>query len=157
MTGYVTREHVDPGDLGESSDQNQGMDNEEALKAAVEVKQVTVIFDGGGSPLAAGARMGFPWKFATFTITEWEVAEIEGTSGSCVFDVWRLNAAIPTVTNTIVGGGNKPTLSAATRAVAAPASWTSVTLVTNDEIVLNVDSAATVEKVAVTLKGTMAV
>jgi hypothetical protein len=30
---YVTRTHVDPGDPGTSSDQNQGMDNEEYLKA----------------------------------------------------------------------------------------------------------------------------
>lgn len=134
------------------------MANEAALKSAFETRQVTVIFDGGGAVLVAGARFGFPWKGPVWTLTEWVAAELDGISGSCVFDVWRGAATIPTsAASSIVGAGNKPTLSAAIRTAAAPAGWTDVTIDPNDEIILNLDSATTVKKVAVTLKGTVAV
>jgi hypothetical protein len=157
---YVTRTDANPGDLGSSADQNQAIDNEEALKTATASRQVTLIFDGAGSAPEVGAKLGFVWRGSgAWTITNWEVDAINGTAGTIEFDVWREASAVPLANDhDIVGGaGNHPALTAATRATAAPAAWTSVIIQPADVIVVNVNSAATCTLVALTLWGTMAV
>lgn len=77
------------------------------------------------------------------TIVGWYVTG--NAAGSIVIDVWRSTFAgyPPAVAGTIVGGsGNKPTLSTARTATAAPASWTSVALVEGDYVTFKVDSTS---------------
>lgn len=115
----------------------------EALKAELEVTFT--------SPSAGQESTPFRVPYAC-TITAWYVTG--NASGSIVVDVWRDTYANypPTVADTIVGGGgNKPTLSAARTATAAPASWTSVALVEGDWVTMKVDSASGLTTARVTL------
>jgi hypothetical protein len=108
---------------------------------------VEFVIDGGGSAITTGAKgsIRIPWAA---TILTWSV--IADQSGSIAVDILRANAAVPSVS--MVGGGNKPTLSAAQLANAiAPSGWTSVVFAANDFITFSVSSAATVTRVTVDL------
>jgi len=109
---------------------------------------IQFIIDGGGVAITTGVKgyLHIPWFE---TITFWNV--IADQSGSIVIDVLRANAAVPTVS--MIGGGNKPTLSAAQLAGAAPSGWTSTSLASADFIGFQVISANTVTKVTVELFG----
>jgi len=76
------------------------------------------------------------------TIVAWSV--LAEDAGSIVYDVWRdtLAASPPTVGDSLIGGGNRPTLSSARYATAAPSGWTSVALVAGDVIAFGVDSVS---------------
>jgi hypothetical protein len=52
----------------------------------------------------------------------------------------------------IVGAGNKPTLSGAQSGNAAPASWTSVAVAKGDILEFNLDSVATITRVNLVLE-----
>jgi hypothetical protein len=111
----------------------------------------TITIDGGGSVLSStNPTMGGAVVEAArdCSIVQWTV---EGDdSGSVVVDVLRANKAVPTAS--IVGTGNKPTLSSAQYASAAPSGWTSVDLKQGDIIGFAVISATTVTRVTVTLR-----
>jgi heptaprenylglyceryl phosphate synthase len=68
-------------------------------------------------------------------------------SGSAVIDVKRSGASI-------VGGGNKPTLTAQSAASAAVSGWTSDAVTTGDVIEFNLDSATTATFLNLVLKVT---
>jgi hypothetical protein len=108
---------------------------------------IEFIIDGGGVAITTGVK-GFiriPWPA---TVVNWEMAADQ--TGSIAVDILRANAAIPVTS--IVGGGNKPTLTAAQFANAtAPSGWTSTSLVSNDWIGFSVTSAATMTRVTVDL------
>lgn len=107
---------------------------------------VEFIIDGGGNPITTGVkgfvRMPFP-----AAIVSWAV--MADQSGSIVVDVLRANNAVPVTS--IVGGGNKPTLSSAQFTTANPSSWTSTTLAQNDWLGFSVSSAATLTRATVDL------
>jgi hypothetical protein len=79
---YATRTKANPGDLATSADQNQAVDNEEALKAATQPVQLSFIFDGGGAALPANVQLGIPYTLPAMTITDWEMEEISPASDS---------------------------------------------------------------------------
>jgi hypothetical protein len=100
-----------------------------------------VSVDGSGGVITTGQK-GYVRIPYNFTITSWTL--IGFPSGSITFDIWRVNNAIPTVANTIIGvGGTKPSLTSSTYATSSTlTNWTATGL-TGDVIGWNVDSATT--------------
>lgn len=100
-----------------------------------------VTVDGSGGVITTGQK-GYIRIPYGFTITSWTL--IGSPSGSITFDIWRTNNAIPTVANTIIGGGGtKPSLSSATYATSSTLTNWTITGATGDVIGWNVDSCTT--------------
>jgi len=100
-----------------------------------------VSVDGSGGVITTGQK-GYVKIPYNFTITSWTI--IGTPSGTLVFDVWKANNTLPTVANTIITGGTKPTLSGSTLANSSSVSGWNVNGLANDIIGWNVDSATTV-------------
>jgi len=85
------------------------------------------------------------------TIVRWTV--LSDDVRSVVFDVWRAPYADfpPTVGDSLIGAGNRPTLAAASAATAAVSGWTSVALAAGDVVMFNVDSISGVSRVTLWL------
>lgn len=98
---------------------------------------VSLTVDGGGGVPTTGSK-GFITVPYAGTITNWYI--IGDQSGSAVIDVKRSSTSI-------IGAGNKPTLSSAQRANAVVASWTSTAIAVNDELEFNLDSASTLTRI----------
>lgn len=98
--------------------------------------------DGGGSVLSTGAVTGSITVPVTGTITKWYLSA--DVSGSIVVDVKRSGS-------TIVGAGNKPTLSGAISGNAAVSGWTSVAVTAGDIFTFNIDSITTITNITLVL------
>lgn len=103
-----------------------------------------VIFDGQGSVITVNNYVEIEVPYSG-TITDWVIRSInpaDGTllSGSIVVDIKRSGASI-------IGGGNKPTLSSTSSNSAAVSGWTSVAVTAGDILAFYVVSATTVVKV----------
>jgi len=98
--------------------------------------------DGSGSVLTTGSK-GLVIIPYTSEITNWYLTSI--LSGSVVVDVKRNGSSI-------IGAGNKPTLSSGTYASASVASWTSTSLNIGDVLEFNIDSVSTITNLNVILK-----
>lgn len=108
---------------------------------------VQLIIDGAGNTITTGIK-GFIEMPCQCTVNQWTVAADQ--SGSIVVDIWRLNAAIPSVANTIAGSA-LPTLSSAQyNSTTTLTGWTT-TLVPKDIIAFNVNSATSVQRATVSL------
>lgn len=107
-----------------------------------------IVIDGGGSTITTGIK-GFIRVPVFSFISSWQV--MADQSGSIVVDVLGANSAVPSAS--IVGSGNKPTLSSAQYSgVVTPSGWTQTGFfVTNEWIGFNVISATTVTRVTVDL------
>lgn len=103
---------------------------------------VGITIDGGGSAVTTGSK-GFITVPYAGTITNWYMAADQ--SGSAVIDVKRSGTSI-------VGAGNKPTLSSAQSGNAAVSSWTSTAISAGDILEFNVGSASTLTRVTLTIK-----
>lgn len=109
-------------------------------------QSIGITVDGSGGVITAGQK-GYVRVPYACTITSWSILTGNAGLGATVtFDIWRANNAIPTVANSLVGGGTKPFLTSATQQItsAAPTGWTSVTLAANDILGFNVESGAAV-------------
>ena len=119
------------------------------------VRVYGVTIDGGGEAISTGSK-GFAYATWSCTISKWVV--LADQSGSVVVDVKRV--AEPTwpatsiTTASIVGAGNKPTLSSKQGNAATPAAWTSVAIAAGDIIEFNVDSVTSVTRLTLVLKCT---
>lgn len=98
--------------------------------------------DGFGSVLTTGSK-GLIIIPYTSTITNWYLTST--LSGSVVVDVKRNNTSI-------IGAGNKPTLSSGTYASASVASWTSTSLNIGDVLEFNIDSVSTITNLNLVIK-----
>ncbi len=103
-----------------------------------------ITVDGGSVTPTTGSKGYVVIPYAG-TITDWYI--VGDASGSAVIDVKRSGSSI-------VGAGNKPTLTAAQRANAAVSAWTSTTIAANDEIEFVVDSVSTVKRINLLIKVT---
>lgn len=103
-----------------------------------------VTVDGGGAVPVTGS-LGFITIPYNCTITNWYM--VANVSGSAVIDVKRSGSSI-------VGAGNKPTLSSQSSANAAVSGWTSVSISAGDIIEFNLNSAATLSRLNLVLKVT---
>jgi hypothetical protein len=109
-----------------------------------------IIIDGGGSAITTGIKADLIVPY-NCTVLGWDI--LGNASGSIVIDVWKDTYANfpPTVADTITGT-EKPTLSSvAKNQDVALSTWTT-TLTRNDILRFNVDSAATVTRVTLSLR-----
>jgi len=108
---------------------------------------IGITIDGGSSTITTGVK-GYIVVPNSRTITGWYI--VGSPSGSIVVDVWKANASIPTVANTITGT-EKPTLSSSQyNSDLSLSSW-STSLVAGDVIAFNVDSASSITKATITI------
>lgn len=160
---YVARSHLAASAIVPSSDYNQGMDNEAALKAGLQPVQFTMLFDGGGATLSASQKLGFLYKMPTMSISWWDVAEISNpaSAGSALFDVWTCapsNVGTVASGNSIIGSGSKITLTSGSfQNGASPVGWTTTCIVQGEYAFGRLFGASAGVKLAVTLYGTRAV
>lgn len=115
-----------------------------------EITTLTFIIDGGGSAITTGQKGHLEIPFAC-TILGWTI--LADVSGSIVVDVWKDTYANfpPTVADTIAGT-EKPTLASVQKNQdLALATWTTL-INAGDILAFNVDSAATVTRVTLSLK-----
>ena len=105
-----------------------------------------------GSAIASGSKVYLEVPFA-FTITGWTL--IADTTGSIVIDVWKDTYANypPTGADTITGT-EKPTLSSASKNQDLTLSTWTTSISAGDTLVFNVDSATTVTKATLVIRGT---
>lgn len=102
-------------------------------------KTYTISIDGQGAVIFTGSA-GFGTAPTTGTIISWKILNGENlATGSIVIDIKRSGTSI-------IGTGNKPTLSTAIQNTANVSGWTSTTLTANDIIEVNVDSASIITK-----------
>lgn len=125
------------------------------LSTQARTRQITVIIDGGGSAIATGLKVFLSCPY-TGTITGWRLLSIDAagpaTVGDLVVDIWKDTYANypPTVADTITAAA-KPTLSSANKAEDGTLTGWTTGVTAGDVFGFNVDSAATVTKVALTL------
>lgn len=102
-------------------------------------KTYTISIDGQGTVISTGSA-GFGTAPLSGTITSWKILNGENlATGSIVIDIKRSGVSI-------IGAGNKPTLTTAIQNTANVSSWTSATLTANDILEVNVDSATIITK-----------
>lgn len=109
-----------------------------------------IIIDGGGVAITTGVKADLVVPY-NCTVLGWDI--FGNASGSIVVDVWKDTYANfpPTVADTITGT-EKPTLSSAAKNQdTSLSSWTT-TLSRNEILRFNVDSAATVTRVTLSLR-----
>lgn len=113
-------------------------------------RYVTLTLDGGGSAISTGTK-GWWVCDVGGTILEWTV--LADQSGSIVIDVWKDTYANfpPTVADTITASA-KPTLSTAQKNQSSTLTGWTTGVSAGDILRFNVDSAATVQRVTLTLK-----
>lgn len=115
------------------------------------VRDIEVTIDNGGVAITTGVKADVKMDMPC-SITEWTV--LSDVSGSIVIDVWKDTYANfpPTVGDTMVGGGNKPTISASIKGQAAPSGWTTVAIAAGEILRFNVDSVSTITRATIILK-----
>lgn len=117
-------------------------------------RQVTLIIDGAGAVITTGVK-GYLSLPVSGTWKKWRVLSIDGaaTAGSIVIDVWKDTYANypPTVADTITAAA-KPTLSAANKNEDTTLTGWTTAFSAGDILGFNVDSVATVTKVALILE-----
>lgn len=123
------------------------------LNCVAETASITCVFDGSGAALTTNSKVYLAMPYGII-VNGWTI--LADQSGSCVIDVWKDTYANfpPTVADTVTGT-EKPTLSSAQKNQdLSLTTWTSTTFNAGDTVVFNVDSATTVTKVTVVLRGT---
>lgn len=112
----------------------------------------TVMVDGGGSAITTGVKHYIEMPYA-MTVTGWTF--VADQTGSIVIDVWKDTYANypPTVADTIAGT-EKPTISASDKGQDLTLTTWTTSISKGDIIGINVDSAATVTKAWLTIRGT---
>ena len=113
---------------------------------------ITFIIDGGGSVITTGQKGHLEIPFAC-TITGWTL--LADQSGSIVIDVWRDTYANfpPTVADTIAGTEKLTLATAQKNQDLALTTWTTA-VAAGDILAFNVDSAATVTRVTLSIRAT---
>lgn len=107
------------------------------------------VIGGGGVAITPGVKGYLSLPYAA-VIGSWSI--MADQSGSISIDVWRLNAGIPLLANSIVGGGTKPNLSSAQAAFSVtPSGWTSTVLAPGDIIGFFVNTSSVVTQVTISI------
>lgn len=111
---------------------------------------ITIIIDGGGTAITTGQKGYLKIPFDC-EIQGWTVAADQ--SGSIVIDVWKDSYANfpPTVADTITGS-EKPTLAYQQKNEDTSLTTWTTSVVMDDVLAFNVDSAATVQRVTLALQ-----
>lgn len=113
---------------------------------------ITCVFDGMGSAIASGSKAYLEIPYA-MTITGWTL--VADTTGSIVIDVWKdTYANYPPLVADSIAGTEKPTLSSAAKNQDLTLSTWTTSVTAGDTLVFNVDSASTVTKATLVIRGT---
>ena len=122
------------------------------LDTRILTQTLTFVIDGGGSAITTGIKGDIEVPFAC-TINQ--VTLLADQSGSIVIDIWKDTYANypPTVADTITASA-KPTISAATKSQDSTLTGWTTSITAGDILRFNVDSAATITRVTVSLRVT---
>jgi hypothetical protein len=91
-----------------------------------------------GTAVGTGTTPSYTAQTAGTIVSATITGSLSAGNCSCIIDVWKANAALPTVTNTITAGAY-PTLSTGTYNTQSVATW-STSVAANDVIMCNVNS-----------------
>jgi hypothetical protein len=97
-----------------------------------------ITLDSGGNPIGVTGYQNCVVIPYVAVITKWHI--IGDVVGSAVMDLKRNGTSI-------IGTGNKPTLSSAQKNSEVPSGWTSVAIAENDEIDFYLDSSSSLSKI----------
>lgn len=115
------------------------------VKSNLKIGSISLTITGSGTVPSTGAFGAVIVPYAG-TITDWYLVTTgDSPSGSIVIDVKRSGTSI-------IGAGNKPTLSSGTSANAAVSGWTSTAVSANDAFTFNIDSASSLTGVTLMIK-----
>ena len=116
----------------------------------IKVGGVGCYITGQGTVILTGYK-GFVIIPYSMTVTNWYIASYNGSgsalSGSIVVDIYKNGTSM-------VGAGNKPTLTSSSSNGTTVSGWTSTSLVLGDIISFKVDSVSTCKEVSLTIQGT---
>jgi len=121
-----------------------------ASNSAALVGSVGITVDGAGAVIAAGQK-GYVTVPYAGTITGWDM--VSDQVGSVVIDVWKVNNAVPTVTNTITGSA-LPTLSSSQQIESTTLTGWTTAVAIGDVFGFNVNSASVLTRVTLTVRVT---
>jgi len=132
-----------------------GLPSWAAAPAGATVAQIGFTVDGAGAPITTGTK-GFITVPYACTITKVTVLSTDAsvTSGSIVVDIWKDTFANypPTVADTIIPSGTKPTLSSATSSQSTSFTGWTTSISAGDILGFHVDSASTVTRITLILQ-----
>ena len=107
------------------------------------------VVDGSGVAITADVQMEVP-IIANGTLVSWVMSADQ--AGDAVVDVWLDDgASYPPTDADSITGGNEPELSGDDYATGTVSGWTTTTLAVGDVLVFHLDSAATIERLELTL------
>ncbi len=142
---------ADPGNVDDALDQlaERVDDLENVAPGATQYFYVNFIIDGGGSAITTGVKGDVQVPAGTIVAAE----IVADQTGDCVVDIWRDTYANhpPTDADSITASA-PPTLSSAAKAQDSTLTGWTTSLSEGDWLRFNVDSAATCERVTVSLK-----
>ena len=153
VEGDLIPDTADSRSLGDASHRFQKIYSVDPIDFPVRTIAVPFIVDGGGSVITTGSK-GYVVLPINCTLKSWEL--LADVTGSIVVDVKRANfTAFPTTAS--ITGTDKPTLVAAQKnSNGGPLiNWTAASMVAGDVLEFNVDSAATVKRLLVSLTATI--
>ena len=119
------------------------------IPSNIKAGSVGVTVDGVTSVIQVG-QVGYVEMPYAGSITNWSITG--NATGSIVFDVWKASGVIPTVANTMIGLGTKPSLSSQQINLGVPTGWTTVNFLAGDILGFYVDSALTLRRATLTLR-----
>ena len=124
-------------------------DGSAALSFADEYDKISFGFDGGTLVMATGLKARLAGIGYSGTIVGWYL--VGDLSGSVTVDIWKSNAAVPTVGNTITASA-KPALSSAQYGASTTLTGWTTTFLHDDVFIANIDSATTITNLSLVLR-----
>jgi hypothetical protein len=119
--------------------------------AGSNAKSFGIVIDGGGSDITTGIKSDVVIPF-NMTITSWTI--VSSQTGSIVVDVWKSNYSSFPPTSSIAGT-EKPTLSSQNKNQDLTLTTWTTTINAGDIIRFNVDSCTGIQKVTLSITGTL--
>ena len=119
-------------------------DSSKNIQSITLTKSIGLTLDGQGGVISTGSK-GFSLPSFNGTIVSWNIKGNGATIGDIVIDIKRNGTSI-------VGAGNKPTITSANSATANVSGWTSVAITAGDYIEYNVDSVSTFKTINLVIK-----
>lgn len=145
-SGYFTRLGI-----GSTAQQLTVVGGAPAWAPMVEVHTPTAVWGDGllTSSIQAGTTTYLRLPYAG-TISQWHI--VANAATTCTIDIWKANAALPTIANTITASA-KPSLSAATTTSSSTLSGWTTSVAANDVLAFNlVSSSGTASEITITLR-----
>lgn len=124
-----------------------------ALDLVVPEFNINYTFGNGGAVLSTGIAGAIHIPF-NYTIQQWTLGSLDGTTGSIVIDIWKDTYANfpPTVADSITASA-KPTISSAVKGQSSTLTgWTTTISGGDSWLFFNIDSVTSLKLVSLNLK-----